>query len=184
MNYYEILKVSKNASNKQIRDSYKKLIKKYHPDIYRGNKEFAEKITKDLNDAYDTLSNAEKRAEYDLSLSLDYTTNNSNTTKYTQTQNYNYYRKTYQTPTSSNAKQEKTWDQIFKEKIYNVIDERTKNLNSKHKIRLVLFIIVIALFFTLMSIVDYINFFNSQKTFRETSEQNNISYETNIPVLY
>lgn len=184
MNYYEILKVSKNASNKQIRDSYKKLIKKYHPDIYRGNKELAEKITKDLNDAYDTLSNAEKRAEYDLSLSSTYTTNNSNATSYTQTSNYNYYRKTYQSPPSQNKKQEETWDEIFKKKIYNFIDERTKNLNSTHRIRLVLLIFVIALFFTLMSMVDYVNFVDSKNSLNENSEQNNISYETNIPVLY
>lgn len=181
MNYYEILKVSKNASNKQIRDSYKKLIKQYHPDIYKGNKEFAEKITKDLNDAYDTLSNAEKRAEYDLSLSSDYNiNNNSNTTNYTQSSNYNYYRKTYQSPSATNKKQEETWEQIFSTKIYNFVDERTKNLCSKHRIRLVLLIIVIALFFMLMSMIDYINF---QNTLTENSEQNNVSYENNIPVL-
>lgn len=181
MNYYEILKVSKNASNKQIRDSYKKLIKQYHPDIYKGNKEFAEKITKDLNDAYDTLSNAEKRAEYDLSLSSDYNiNNNSNTTNYTQSSNYNYYRKTYQSPPSPNKKQKETWEQIFSKKIYNFVDERTKNLSSKHRIRLVLLIIVIALFFMLMSMIDYINF---QNTLTENSEQNNVCYESNIPIL-
>ena len=68
MNYYEILKVSKNASQQEIRDSYIKLIKQYHPDIYKGSKAFAEKTTKEINDAYDVLSVPERRREYDLSL--------------------------------------------------------------------------------------------------------------------
>ena len=68
MNYYEILKVSKSASQQEIRDSYIKLIKQYHPDIYKGSKAFAEKTTKEINDAYDVLSVEEKRKEYDISL--------------------------------------------------------------------------------------------------------------------
>ena len=68
MNYYDILKVSKTASEQEIRASYKKLIKKYHPDIYSGNHEYAEQITKELNDAYKVLCNSESRKEYDLSL--------------------------------------------------------------------------------------------------------------------
>ena len=68
MNYYEILKVKQNASQETIKTSYKKLIKKYHPDIYKGDKNYAEKMTKELNIAYDTLSVPALRREYDISI--------------------------------------------------------------------------------------------------------------------
>ena len=86
MNYYEILGVSKNSSQKEIRESYKNLVKKYHPDLYRGDKSFAEKKTKEINVAYDVLSNPERRAEYDEEISPKptYTENN-----YNQNINYN-----------------------------------------------------------------------------------------------
>ena len=38
MNHYEVLGINKNASPEEIRDAYKKLVKKYHPDIYPGEK--------------------------------------------------------------------------------------------------------------------------------------------------
>ena len=65
MTYYEILGVKRNASSAEIKDAYKKLIKKYHPDLYNGDKDFAEKKAKEINVAYDVLSNEEKRKEYD-----------------------------------------------------------------------------------------------------------------------
>lgn len=75
MNYYQILNLSQNASHQQIKSSYKKLVKQYHPDLYVGNKEFAEQKIKEINEAYDVLSNLEKKTEYDAYLkSLEYTT--------------------------------------------------------------------------------------------------------------
>ncbi len=68
MNLYDTLNVRKNATQEEIKNSYKNLIKKYHPDIYQGDKSFAEKKSKEINVAYDILSNPEKRAEYDLEL--------------------------------------------------------------------------------------------------------------------
>lgn len=155
MNYYEILKVSKNATPKQIRTSYKNLIKKYHPDIYKGDKTFAEKITKELNDAYDTLSVPKKRAEYDLSLAPPPTTQNNSYKSY-----YNY-RQNYRATNTEAPKQ--TWDQKLKKKIYEYVDNHTKNLNNKSKIILVILIIFIALLFTLISILDYIKLMNISK---------------------
>ena len=75
MNYYQILNLSQNASQQQIKSSYKKLVKQYHPDLYVGDKEFAEQKIKEINESYDILSNSEKKAEYDAYLkSLEYTT--------------------------------------------------------------------------------------------------------------
>ena len=69
-NYYEILEVSKNASKEVIEKAYKVLVKKYHPDLYQEEiqKQNAEQKMKLINEAYDTLSDDEKRNNYDLEL--------------------------------------------------------------------------------------------------------------------
>lgn len=62
--YYEILGVSKNASEDDIKKAYRKLALKYHPDRNPGNKE-AEESFKEINEAYAVLSDKEKRSQYD-----------------------------------------------------------------------------------------------------------------------
>lgn len=65
MNYYQVLGIPDNATDKDIKKAYKKLVKKYHPDIFHGDKEFAENKIKEINEAYDTLSVPDLKAEYD-----------------------------------------------------------------------------------------------------------------------
>lgn len=67
-NYYEILEVSENASIEVIDKAYRVLAKKYHPDVYQGDKKQAEAMMKQLNEAYDVLSDESKRANYDAIL--------------------------------------------------------------------------------------------------------------------
>ena len=62
--YYEVLGVSKSASDEEIKKAYRKLAKKYHPDMNPDSKE-AEAKFKEANEAYEVLSNPEKRAKYD-----------------------------------------------------------------------------------------------------------------------
>lgn len=62
--YYEVLGVSKDASAEDIKHAYKKLAIKYHPDKNPGNKEAEEKF-KEAAEAYEILSDAKKRAQYD-----------------------------------------------------------------------------------------------------------------------
>jgi len=59
--YYQILGVNKDASQEQIKESYRKLAHKYHPDKSGGD----EKKFKEINEAYQVLSNKEKRSQYD-----------------------------------------------------------------------------------------------------------------------
>ena len=60
--YYELLNINKNASQDEIKKSYRKLALKYHPDKPSGDPE----KFKQINKAYETLSDIEKRKIYDI----------------------------------------------------------------------------------------------------------------------
>ena len=62
--YYEVLGVSKTASDDEIKKAFRTLAKKYHPDMHPGDKECEEKF-KEAQEAYAVLSDAEKRQQYD-----------------------------------------------------------------------------------------------------------------------
>jgi len=62
--YYETLGVSKTATADEIRSAYRKLARKYHPDVAKDKKQGEEKI-KEINEAYEVLSDPEKRKKYD-----------------------------------------------------------------------------------------------------------------------
>lgn len=62
--YYEVLGVDKSASAEDIKKAYRQLAKKYHPDLNPGNKEAEEKF-KEVNEAYEVLSDSDKKARYD-----------------------------------------------------------------------------------------------------------------------
>ena len=66
-NYYEMLGVTKNASSNEIKKAYRTLAIKYHPDRNLGNKAAEEKF-KDINEAYEVLSDQTRRVQYDQSL--------------------------------------------------------------------------------------------------------------------
>ncbi len=62
--YYEILGVDKTASAEDIKKEYRKLAKKYHPDLNQGDEKAADRL-KEINEAYEVLSDKDKRAKYD-----------------------------------------------------------------------------------------------------------------------
>ncbi|MBR5295062.1 MAG: DnaJ domain-containing protein, partial [Clostridia bacterium] len=62
--YYEVLGLSKSASEDEIKKAYRKLAKKYHPDMNPGDQE-AEVKFKEVNEAYSVLSDEEKKGRYD-----------------------------------------------------------------------------------------------------------------------
>ncbi len=62
--YYEVLGIGKDASDDDIKKAYRQAAKKYHPDLHPGDKE-AEQKMKEANEAYEVLSDKEKKARYD-----------------------------------------------------------------------------------------------------------------------
>lgn len=63
--YYEILGVNKNATDDELKKAFRKKAKQYHPDANPDNKEEAEKKFKEVNEAYEVLSDSQKRKMYD-----------------------------------------------------------------------------------------------------------------------
>ena len=142
-NYYEILEVNKNASPEIIDKAYKTLAKKYHPDLQsEENKKQGEEIFKQINEAYEVLSNEEKRKQYDMTLEENNSLNeqieelyhenvdlkqqiynmrkNSNNT----TNEAHYYKKEVSQNNSSNINQNEEYERKKREAEYY------KNLNN------------------------------------------------------
>ena len=63
--YYKILEIAEQSSFEEIKSAFRKMAMKYHPDRNQGNKEFENKF-KEINEAYEVLSDPVKRAEYDV----------------------------------------------------------------------------------------------------------------------
>ena len=63
--YYEVLGVDKNASEADLKKAYKKMARKYHPDLNRDDPKTAEAKFKEVNEAYDVLKDPQKKAQYD-----------------------------------------------------------------------------------------------------------------------
>ena len=93
-NYYDILEVNQKASKEVIQKAYKVLVRKYHPDLYRQDqKKYAENKIKEINEAYNVLSDDFLRGQYDKELQKEIEQINSQ--KYSsQTNIYNNYYNT------------------------------------------------------------------------------------------
>lgn len=149
MNYYDVLRIDKNASAQEIKDSYKKLIKRYHPDLYPGNKVRAEAVTRDLNEAYEVLSDPEKRAMYDLSLQEPI---QIYTEPYIPPKDIYIQEEIIEEPKSY------TWDQKLKKNIYEFVDKKTQSMSKKAKDVVILIVILSSLIILLFTIKDYLDF--------------------------
>lgn len=114
---YEILEVSEKASKEVIEKAYKVLAKKYHPDLQAPqNKQMAEQKMKEINEAYDILSDDSKRRTYDEKLKSQREAENltMNGTGYTTKYEENVTRKT-QNPYTSNGQSMSKEEQKYRE---------------------------------------------------------------------
>lgn len=191
MTHYEVLGISKNASQEEIKSAYKKLIKKYHPDLYQGDKSFAEKKAKEINAAYDVLSDENKKAEYDLSINPTYTTTQtysytppkyssdydpyssysnyyknrySSTNNYNNSYNYNVNR-TQTNYSQQNDKKSAMYDQVF------------KRLGTTFSVILVVFIFYLIIF--IATLMQYKAFQSNRKSTTDTSPSSSSSNTSN-----
>lgn len=71
MNYYEILGVDRNVTPQDLKKAYKRLAKKWHPDLNRDNLKVAEEKMRAINVAYSTLSDEVARIDYDKKLDAE-----------------------------------------------------------------------------------------------------------------
>ena len=62
--YYEVLGIDKNATEADIKRAYRRMARKYHPDLNKEHPKEAEENFKKVNEAYHVLSDADKRAQY------------------------------------------------------------------------------------------------------------------------
>ena len=65
-NFYEILRVRTNATQSEIKRAFLELVSKYHPDVYNGDKSYAERYTAILTEAYSVLKDPDRRLDYDM----------------------------------------------------------------------------------------------------------------------
>lgn len=106
-NYYEILGVSANATEQEIRTSYIEKIKKYHPDTFDGDKSFAEKQTSLITEAYTTLKDETLRKRYDLRNNVSYTSPKQTSKPQPQKQKQSAKNKTDKAPKTKPQKEQK-----------------------------------------------------------------------------
>ena len=82
-NYYEILGISPTATQEEIKQAYHKLAKQYHPDINPNNNQAEEKL-KEINEAYNTLSDIDKKRDYDNRYNYYFSNNTDSSQSYNQ----------------------------------------------------------------------------------------------------
>lgn len=206
MNYYDILGVKRTATQEEIKSAYKSLVKKYHPDIYTGDKTFAQKKTSEINVAYDTLSVPELRQAYDdetfpkVNYSYtppEYTSSYNTNNRYSNYSNYRGPRDgsehdystyaNYGRPYSNynrNASTNTTYrysDDPFSDRIIRNVDKLSKNGKKK----LIVLFIIIYLCIILSSVLQLKSFMESDKSKKSyelynTTTSENITEENTI----
>ncbi len=108
--YYAILGVSHNANFLEIKKSYRKLAKKYHPD--RNKSPLAEETIKKINEAFEILSDRRKRKQYDLEASNIYDANDSTFEEKEENQSDRIQRNSYDL-TNSESKSNLGYDNLL-----------------------------------------------------------------------
>ncbi len=132
--YYYILGIKKETNADDIKSAYRKLSKKFHPDVNNGDKFFEERF-KEIQEAYETLSNIDKRKLYDESYKNyfsvkdeNFPVNKSNNTE--QKEEADFFYKEYQ---NENKKTNKGFEKAFKSKNAKNISEVKSSKSSNDR---------------------------------------------------
>ena len=131
-NLYAILGVSSSATKSEIKNAFRSLAKKYHPDMNKGNKE-SERKFKEIKQAYEILSDNQKRYEYDRKNGFNQTKPETKTYTNTRQAQENYKKNSYNTSSAKTSfKPKKTQEASFKEEFTKFVNEvfSSKDSNS------------------------------------------------------
>lgn len=202
MNYYQILGIKQTATQAEIKSAYKTLVKKYHPDVYRGDKSFAEKKTQEINEAYAVLSVPQTKAEYDEILNPT-PTYNYTPPKYENPESYTTSYSTYEKYKNSNYTNYNNSYNDFYSKYYssrnysstnnnNYSNKTNNNYNTQNnfltanKIKIIFILIIAYIFLMLMTFSQVSSLLSGNKsgtildvTDSYTPQEQNTIYENN-----
>ena len=203
--YYEILGVKENASSKEIKIAYKTLMKKYHPDVYNGDAKSAQKISAEINNAYDTLSNTQLRKEYDQSLQdqreqeakqgysyYNYSTQNKSNTTY-QKNSYrkespaDIYSRILRNKRGSTDNYSNSYSYRTISKAQNYVQNKLTTLTYRQLLLVVLavvFVCFIGLIFSLMDYNKLSKIKNNTNKVENTQSYNSYYYPPNNSINY
>ncbi len=125
--FYKVLGVPRTATESELKSAYRKLAKRYHPDTHPGDKECEERF-RQINEAYDTLSNPTKRSKYDR----EYKTDNRRKTESGKSEETRK-RNPNVSPEMDFANIHKTFEQFFgfNPDSHDVVNEDKLNPNKK-----------------------------------------------------
>lgn len=137
-NYYQIIGVDSTASQDTIKHAYLLKLKKYHPDVYSGDKAFAQAKTTDLNEAYEILKDEQKRAEYDKKIKLNEPKKETLKDRWQKFRELlKQYKQMFGRKTSSNKKKKKEKQKLTK--------EQQQEKNDKKKLTALIFGTLVAI---------------------------------------
>ena len=126
--YYELLEVSQNASDEVIARAYKVLAKKYHPDMNPENPAEAEEKFKEITEAYEILSDPDKKRDYDSKLSYE---KNKKREEANRTSNREQYNNSSSNTTNSN---EVAYTDMYEENLVPKVDvDRLDQILKEHE---------------------------------------------------
>jgi curved DNA-binding protein CbpA len=118
-NHYQILGISRSADNKEIRQAYKKLAVKFHPDKNNGDKYFEERF-KEIQESYEVLINPQKKSEY----------NKIYDSFFSNKQKENYSQSTYKNTNTSYSNQKETERKQEQKKKEDAEKSRVSNIKK------------------------------------------------------
>ncbi len=160
-NYYDILQINQNASPEIIEKAYKTLAKKYHPDLQEeNNKKEAEEILKEINEAYEILSNPDKKALYDQNLKNETISQENYDKMYVQNEELEYKKRQLQYQEQMEQARQKAYHDAYIQDLKNRGYRIKYKKSIKDYLKGIISIIIVIIILILLWHVPFIqNFF-------------------------